>query len=103
MAGAQARHAFTSAGRGDLTAGSFLRQHRTAPTPMLDPVTTILMHLEKPGLSRRDLEPAFGSRARVAEILNRRRTLTLAMIRRLHDQLGIPLEPLMREYAVVAA
>lgn len=45
--------------------------------------------------SRRDLEPYIGSRARVAEILNRRRSLTLAMIRRLHTGLGIPAEALL--------
>jgi HTH-type transcriptional regulator/antitoxin HigA len=76
---------------------------RTVPMPVLNPVTTILMHLENRGLSRRDLEPAIGSRARAAEILNRRRALTLLMIRRLHDQLGNPLEALVRGYKVEAA
>ena len=46
---------------------------------------------------------SIGSRARVAEILNRKRALTLPMIRRLHEQLGIPLEALVREYGVEAA
>ncbi len=76
---------------------------RAVPMPVLDPITTILMHLEDRGLSRRDLEPAIGSRARVAEVLNRKRALTLPMIRRLHDQIGIPLEPLVREYRIEAA
>jgi HTH-type transcriptional regulator/antitoxin HigA len=71
---------------------------RMVPMPVLDPVTTILMHLENRGLSRRDLEPAIGSRARVAKILNCKRTLTLPMIQRLHDQLRTPLEALVREY-----
>jgi HTH-type transcriptional regulator/antitoxin HigA len=71
--------------------------------PVLDLIITILMHLENRGLSCRDLEPAIGSRARVAEILNRKRALTLPMIRRLHAQLGIPLEALVREYRVEAA
>jgi HTH-type transcriptional regulator / antitoxin HigA len=76
---------------------------RAVPMPQLDPIATILAHLENRGLSRRDLEPAIGSRARVAEVLSRKRALTLPMIRRLHEQLGIPLEPLVREYEVSAA
>jgi HTH-type transcriptional regulator / antitoxin HigA len=76
---------------------------RAVPMPRLDPIATILAHLENRGLSRRDLEPAIGSRARVAEVLGRKRALTLPMIRRLHAQLGIPLAPLVREYEVAAA
>ena len=76
---------------------------QTMRMPELDPIATILAHLENKGLSRRDLEPAIGSRARVAEVLNRKRALTLPMIRRLHAQLGIPLEALVREYEVRAA
>ena len=61
-----------------------------------DPIEAIRFAMEQRGLSRRDLEPLIGSRARVAEILNHRRTLTLPMIRRLHDRLGIPAEVLIR-------
>lgn len=57
-----------------------------------DPVEAILFAMEQRGLSRRDLEPFIGSRARVAEVLNHKRSLTLPMIRRLHDGLGIPAE-----------
>ena len=53
--------------------------------------------MEQRGLSRRDLEPFIGSRARVAEVLNHKRSLTLPMIRRLHDGLGIPAEVLIGE------
>jgi HTH-type transcriptional regulator/antitoxin HigA len=60
-----------------------------------DPIEAIEFHMERLGLTRRDLEPYIGSRARVSEILNRRRPLTLAMIRRLHDGLGIPAESLL--------
>ena len=56
--------------------------------------------LESRGLSRRDLEPYLGSRARVAEVLNRRRPLTTEMIRKLHAGLGISAEVLIRPYAV---
>src|SRR5437667_8171205 len=60
-----------------------------------DPVEAILFAMEQRGLSRRDLEPFIGSRARVAEVLNRKRSLTLPMIRRLHTGLGIPAEALI--------
>jgi len=51
--------------------------------------------MERRGLTRRDLEPYIGSRARVAEVLNHERSLTLAMIRRLHNGLGIPADVLI--------
>src|SRR6476469_8509979 len=50
-----------------------------------DPIEAIRFAMEQRGLSRNDLQPMIGSRARVAEILNHKRTLTLPMIRRLHD------------------
>ena len=53
--------------------------------------------MEALGLSRRDLEPHIGSRARVSEVLTRKRALTLAMIRKLHRKLGIPAEILIGE------
>ena len=58
--------------------------------PLPDPVAAIEYHLESRGLTRRDLEPYIGSRARVSEVLRRRRPLTIEMIRRLHAGLGIP-------------
>ena len=67
------------------------------PIDSPDPVEAILFAMEQRGLSRRDLEPFIGSRARVAEVLNRKRSLTLPMIRRLHDGLGIPAEVLIGE------
>lgn len=60
-----------------------------------DPIAAIRFAMEKHGLTRKDLEPCIGSRARVAEILNRKRPLTLAMIRRLHQSLNIPAESLI--------
>lgn len=62
-----------------------------------DPVEAIQFAMEQRGLSRRDLEPFIGSRARVAEVLNHKRPLTLPMIRRLHEGLGIPAEALIGE------
>lgn len=61
-----------------------------------DPIEAIKFRMEQMGLTRRDLEPLLGSRARVAEILNRKRSLSIEMIRRLNDQLGIPAEVLIQ-------
>ena len=72
-------------------------QHEPIPVP--DPIEAILYYMESRGLSRRDLEPYLGSRARVSEVLNRRRPLSIEMIRRLHAGLGIPAEVLIGTYA----
>jgi len=61
-----------------------------------DPVEAIKFRMEQQGLTRRDLEPLIGTRTRVAEVLNRRRSLSIAMIRRLNDKLGISAEVLIR-------
>lgn len=71
------------------------QKHHAIDAP--DPVQAIEFAMEQRGLSRRDLEPYIGSRARVAEILNHKRPLTLPMIRRLHSGLGIPAEVLIGE------
>jgi len=52
--------------------------------------------MEQQGLSRKDLEPLIGTRTRVAEVLNRKRGLSIAMIRRLHQRLGISADVLIR-------
>lgn len=57
--------------------------------------------MESRGLTRRDLEPYFGSRARVAEVLNRKRALTIEMICRLHQELGIPADVLIQPYPLL--
>jgi len=71
------------------------------PIPLPDPVEAILYHMESRGLSRGDLEPYIGSRARVAEVLNRKRALSIDMIRRLRAGLGISADVLIQPYAVV--
>ena len=73
-------------------------QHYPIPGP--DPVEAIKYTMESRGLSRADLEPFIGSRARVAEVLNRKRPLSLNMIRRLHAGLGMPADVLVQPYAV---
>ncbi|HEY5048038.1 MAG TPA: helix-turn-helix domain-containing protein [Rhizomicrobium sp.] len=61
-----------------------------------DPVEAIKFRMEQQGLTRKDLEALIGTRTRVAEVLNRKRSLSIAMIRRLHARLGIPAEVLIR-------
>jgi HTH-type transcriptional regulator/antitoxin HigA len=73
-------------------------QHEPIEPP--DPIDALLYHMESRGLTRRDLKSFLGSRARVAEVLNRRRALTIDMIRKLHEGLGISAEVLIRPYGV---
>ena len=68
---------------------------RHFPVGMPDPIEAIKFRMEQSGLSVKDLEPIIGKRKRIYEILNRKRPLTLAMIRRLHRVLGIPAEVLI--------
>lgn len=75
-------------------------ESRHEPIDLPDPIDALLYHMESRGLTRRDLEPFLGSRARVAEILNRRRALTIEMIRKLHEGLGISGDVLIRPYSI---
>jgi HTH-type transcriptional regulator/antitoxin HigA len=68
---------------------------RHYPLDLPDPIEAIKYHMEQNGLEPRDLIPFIGSRNRVHEILNRRRALTLNMIRQLHKGLGMPAESLI--------
>ena len=61
-----------------------------------DPIEAIKFRMEQQGLTRKDLEPLIGTRTRVAEVLNRKRGLSIEMIRRLHRRLGISAEVLIR-------
>jgi HTH-type transcriptional regulator/antitoxin HigA len=68
------------------------------PMAAPDPIEAIKFRMEQGGLTRRDLEPAIGGDGRVSEVLNRRRALTLPMIRRLNARFGIPAESLIGKY-----
>src|SRR3954447_11058036 len=68
-----------------------------------DPVEAIKFRMEQQALTRRDLEDIIGTRTRVAEVLNRKRSLSIAMIRRLHQRLGISAEVLIRPSRNIAA
>jgi HTH-type transcriptional regulator/antitoxin HigA len=61
-----------------------------------DPIEAIKARMEQQGLTRRDLEPMIGTRTRVAEVLNRKRNLSIGMIRRVHAKLGISAEVLIQ-------
>lgn len=60
-----------------------------------DPVEAIKFRMEQMGLKRTDLTPFLGTRARVTEILNRQRKLTVTMMKKLHKEFGIPAESLL--------
>jgi HTH-type transcriptional regulator / antitoxin HigA len=72
---------------------------RHFPVDAPDPVEAIKFRMEQSGLTVKDLVPIIGRSNRVYEVLNRKRPLTLAMIRRLHRRLGIPAEVLIAESA----
>ena len=69
------------------------RQFPIAPP---DPIEAIKFHLEQRGMSVSDLQSMIGTRSRVHEVLNRKRPLSMAMVRRLHAGLGIAAETLIR-------
>ena len=69
----------------------------------LFPSPAIKFRMEQMNLTRKDLEPLIGPRGRVAEVLNRRRPLSLSMIRSLHHKLHIPLESLIANSGALAA
>lgn len=77
------------------------RKHFPIEDP--DPVDFLLQVMEWRGLTRKDLEPYLGSRARVAEVLNRVRPLSLEMIRRLSEGLNLPADVLIRSYELKQA
>ncbi len=73
-------------------------KHYGIPEP--DPIEALNYYMESRGLSRKDLEPYIGTRARVSEVLNRKRPLTLRMIQKLNINLGISADVLIRSYSI---
>jgi len=69
---------------------------RRHPMDPPDPVEAIKFRMQQQGMTRKDLEDIIGTRTRIAEVLNRKRGLSIGMIRRLHDRLGISAEVLIR-------
>lgn len=68
------------------------------PIDLPDPIEAVKFRMEQLGLKQKDLTQALGFKSRVSEILNKKRKLSLEMIRRLHEQLNIPTQILIREY-----
>ena len=73
-------------------------ENESSPIDLPDPIEAIKFRMEQLGYKQKDLAAAIGLKSRVSEILNRKRKLTLDMIRKLHVALGIPTEVLVKEY-----
>lgn len=71
-------------------------KHHPIDTP--DPIEAIKFRMEQEGLKQKDLVEIFGNKVRVSEVLNKKRRLTLDMIRNLHQDLDIPFESLLNKY-----
>ncbi|KYJ85576.1 helix-turn-helix domain-containing protein [Sulfurovum riftiae] len=71
-------------------------KYYTIDTP--DPIEAIKFRMEQEGLKQKDLVSIFGNKVRVSEILNKKRKLTLDMIRNIHESLNIPFESLLNKY-----
>ncbi|MBS0586771.1 MAG: transcriptional regulator [Proteobacteria bacterium] len=72
-------------------------EYKHFPLDLPDPVEAIKFEMEQKGLTVKDLEPMIGKSNRVYEVLNRKRSLTLKMIWKLHHELGIPAESLIKQ------
>ena len=70
-------------------------EHKHFPIGPADPIDAIKFRMDQQGLTPKDLEPYIGSSGRVSEVMNRKRRLSLQMVRRLHDGLNIPYESLL--------
>jgi HTH-type transcriptional regulator / antitoxin HigA len=70
------------------------------PMERPDPIAAIEFRMEQRGMTRKDLEKALGGKSRVSEVLNRRRALTVSMIRKLSRSFDIPSDVLIGEYAL---
>ena len=68
------------------------------PIGFPDPIEALKFRMEQLGYKQNDLAAAIGLKSRVSEILNRKRKLSIDMIRKLHEKLGIPAEVLIQEY-----
>ena len=80
---------------------AYEEQHYAIDAP--DPIAAIKFRMEQEGLKQKDLVSIVGSKSRVSEILNKKRKLTIEMIRNLHKQLHIPVESLFLDYKTSCA
>jgi len=77
---------------------AYEEQHYKIDAP--DPIEAIKFRMEQEGLKQKDLISIVGSKSRVSEVLNKKRKLTIEMIRNLHSQLHIPVESLFLDYKI---
>lgn len=77
----------------------FEKEHYPIDAP--DPVAAIKFRMEQQGLEDADLVPMIGQRSKVSEVLNKKRKLSINMIRNLNSMLSIPLESLVSDYELV--
>ena len=68
-----------------------------------DPIEAIKFRMEQEGLKQKDVAELFGNKVRVSEVLNKKRRLTLDMVRNLHDNLSIPYDSLLNRYELQTA
>jgi len=68
-----------------------------------DPIEAIKFRMEQEGLKQKDIAELFGNKVRVSEVLNKKRRLTLDMVRNLHDNLSIPYDSLLNRYELQTA
>jgi HTH-type transcriptional regulator / antitoxin HigA len=80
---------------------AYEREHVKIPSP--DPIAAIRFRMEQEGLTGKDLLLIFRTRARLSEVMSKRRRLNLPMIRRLHERLSIPIECLVQDYKLKRA
>ncbi len=79
---------------------AFEAKHYPIDAP--DPIAAIQHRMEALGMERKDLEPMLGSKSRVSEVLNRKRKLTMDMVRTLHVKMNLPAEALIQDYKIHA-
>ncbi len=79
---------------------AFESKHYTISAP--DPIAAIKHRMEALGMERKDLEAFLGSKSRVSEVLNRKRKLTMDMVRSLHINMSLPAETLIQDYKIHA-
>jgi HTH-type transcriptional regulator / antitoxin HigA len=77
-----------------------LYEEQAYPVDFPDPIEAIRFRMEQMGLKPKDLIPFIGSRSKVSEVLSRQRSLSITMIRKLHKELGIPADVLLKEQEV---
>ena len=80
-----------------LTALVVLYEDQHYPISPPDPVEAIKFRMDQLGMTQKDMVPFLGTKSKVSEVLNRKRSLTLAMMRSLNKNLGIPAEVLLKE------